>query len=139
MSEFSSFPLVLPVTGAITLLLVIFNWLIGDFTLLLCTVVFLISLALEVARLLDSTGAVGSSGMAIGLTSRSSAQCFLCLAFSSFEFDPTFGPHFRPLCLAWLLVLTVLVVFTVLLLDVLFECTGDRPLEIEIVIKSQLI
>ena len=110
----------------------------ADFTLLLCTVVFLISLVLEVARLLDSTEAVGSSGMAIGLTSRSSAQCFLCLEFSSFKFDPTFGPHFRPLCLAWLLVLTVLVVFTVLLLDVLFECTGDRALEMEIV-KSQLI
>ena len=115
-------------TGTFSLLLVVFNWLVGDFTLLLCTVVFLSSLVLEATRLVCTAAAVGSGGLAIGLISRSSAQCVLGLT------STTSGPHFRPLCFAWLLVpildaLTVLVVLAAHLLDVLLVCTGDGAFE----------
>ena len=138
-SEFSSFPLVF-LTGAFSLLLVIFNWLVGDFTLLLCTVVFLSSLVLEATRLVCKAAAVGSGGLAIGLTSRSSAQCVLCLTSCPFSCDPTSGPHFRPLCFAWLLVpildaLTVLVVLAAHLLDILLVCAGDGAFE-KVMIQS---
>ena len=121
-------------TGAFSLLLVVFNWLVGDFTLLLCTVVFLSSLVLEATRLVCNVAAVGSGGLAIGLISRSSAQCVLGLT------STTSGPHFRPLCFAWLLVpildaLTVLVVLAAHLLDVLLVCTGDGAFE-RVIVQS---
>ena len=105
-----------------SLLLLTFNWQIGDFTLLLCTVLFLKSLVLD-GSWRDVTEILGTTALVIGLISSWSSTRSPCI-FASWPFSLfLFCSHLRPLFLAWLLVSILEEVFPTVL--VLFEASSN--------------